>query len=273
MKRTSVTLRRILGDKRLYLIFALLLGLLWLSLVFNMRANYRYKTFLDLASQAAHPNQAARSLGLEGQYETMEQVWEAYVDDPGRAEYYLLTILCNASFAGTMTAILFSLWFVARGIAGRQASQLMLRGASRAAVFRQLLCPCLGFALLFRWGFFALCFAVMPVHTEYFPGDHLRIAVGCWLLLSAADTAFFSIVAFALPPAAAAAADMGAAALILCLPRARRRLAPLTVLIEKSVWKPEVFPGALPVAAVAGGAVLALSLLAAWLLFRKRELP
>ena len=273
MKRTGVTLCRILGDKRLYLIFALLLGLLWLSLVFDMRANYRYKTFLDLAGQAVHPNQAARSLGMEGQFETMEQVWETYVDNPARAEYYLLTILCNASFAGTLTAILFSLWFIARGIAGRQASLLMLRGASRAAVFRQLLCPCLGLALLFRWGFFALCFAVMPVHTEYFSGDYLRGAAACWLLLSAADAAFFSIAAFALPPATAAAADMGAAALILCLPRALRRLAPLAALIDRSFWRPEAFPGALPAAAVAGGAVLVLSLLAAWLLFRKRELP
>ena len=273
MKRTGVTLRRVLGDKRLYLILALLLGLFWLSLTFNMKANYRYKTFLTLSSQAVHPNQLARSLGLEGQYETMEQVWESYVDDPDRAEYYTLSILCNASFTGTLAAILFSLWFIALGIAQGHASALLLRDASRPAAFRQLLWPCMGFTLLFRWGFFALCFAVMPVHTEYFPAPYLRCAVPVWLLLTAADTAFFSVAAFALPPAAAAAADMGAAALVLCLPRALRRLAPLTALSDKALWKPEVFPDILPAAAVAGGAVLLLSLLAARLAFRKRELP
>lgn len=273
MNRTGVTLRRILGDWRLYLAFALLTGLLWLGLTFNMKAGYRYKTFLTLASEAVHPNQIARSLGLEGQYETVEQVWETYVDDPDRAEYYTLAILCNASFTGTLAAVFFSFWLVARSIDGGHASALLLRGASRAAVFRQLLCPCLGLTLLFRWGFFALCFAVMPVHTEYFPAPYLRGVVPVWLLLSAADTAFFSVAAFALPPAAAGAADMGAAALVLCLPRELGRLAPLTALTDKALWKPSAFPGVLIAAAVAGGAVLLASLAAAWLLFRRRELP
>ncbi len=89
MSRTSVTLRRTLGDRRLYLLLAVLLFLFWASQRMGMAANYRRDVFEGkIARQAVHPNHAARSLGVEGQFETMEQVWDAFVDDPERAEYY-----------------------------------------------------------------------------------------------------------------------------------------------------------------------------------------
>ena len=273
MPRTGVTLRRILGDRRLYLLLAVLIFLFWASQRMGMAANYRHDVFETMiARQAAHPNQAARSLGVEGQFETMEQVWDAFVDDPERAEYYYRMALLSPFFPGLLANFLLSFWLIGRSLERRQASLLLLHGAGRGAAFRQLLFPYLGGALLLRWGFFALDFLCLPIHAEYFPPGYLRTTVLTCLLMTGADAAFFAVLAFALPPAAALGADLGAAAALLLLPRPLRGLLPLGALCDESLWTPSAFSESLPAAAVCAGAVLIVSLLASWLLFRKKDL-
>ncbi len=273
MSRTGVTLRRILGDRRLYLLLAVLLFLFWAGQRMGMPAYYRHDVFEGkIARQAVHPNQAARSLGVEGQFETMEQVWEAFVDDPERAEYYYQAALLFPFFPGLLADFLLSFWLIGRSLQRRQASALLLHGAGRGAAFRQLIFPYLGAALLLRWGFFALDFLCLPIHAEHFPPGYLRASVLFWLLATGADAAFFAVPTFALPPMAALGADFGAAAALLLLPRPLRRLLPLGALSDASLWKPSAFSESLPAAAVCTGAVLIASLLASWLLFRKKDL-
>ena len=272
MGRTPYTLRRILGDWRFYLLLALLLGAFYFGLVGFIATPYRYRHFAEVARFANAPDVAARQMGLEGQFDSMDQVWETYVDCPERAEYYYLAALCGCSAAGTLAAVLLSFWIIGRGIQGRHASELLLRGAGRPAAFRQLLCPYLGAALLLRWGFFALCFAVMPLRTAQLPPAYFRQTVGSWLLMAAADTAFFAFTAFALHPVLALGADLGAAALALLLPASLRRLLPLAALNEQSLWKPEIFPGPLDASAAAAAVLLLASLTGAWLAFRKKDL-
>ncbi len=272
MGRTRYSLRRILGDWRFYLLAALLLAAFYFGMVSGFSTQYRYRHFAEVARFANVPGQAARQMGVEGQFDTMEQVWEAYVDCPERAEYYYLSALCNVSAAGTLAAVLFSFWLIGRSILGRHASELLLRGAGRPAAFCQLLFPYLGTTLLLRWGFFALCFAVMPIRVRHFPPDYLRDTTVIWLLLSAADTAFFGFTAFAFHPYIAMGADLGAAALALLLPASLRRLMPLAALSDRSLWKPEAFPGPLYTAAIVGGAILLASAAGAWLAFRRKDL-
>lgn len=272
MGRTRYTLRRILGDWKLYLLLALLLIAFYFGLVSGIGVQYRYRRFAEVARFANVPNVAARQMGLEGDFDSMDQVWETYVDCLDRAEYYYLAALCGCSAAGTLGSVLLSFWLIGRGIQGRHASELLLRGAGRPAVFRQLLLPYLGASLLLRWGFFALCFAVMPIRTAHFPPAYFRETVGIWLLLSAADAAFFGFTAFALHPYIALGADLGAAALVLLLPASLRRLLPLAALSDKSLWKLEAFPGPLYAAAIVGGALLLASVGGSWLTFRRRDL-
>ncbi len=272
MGRTRFGLRRILGDWRFYLLVALLLAAFYLGMVSGFSAQYRYRHFAEVARFANVPSQAARQMGVEGQFDTMDQVWEAYVDCPDRAEYYYLSTLCNASAIGTLASILFSFWLIGRSIQGRHASELLLRGAGRPAAFCQLLAPYMGVSLLLRWGFFALCFAVMPIRVQHFPPDYLRDTVLTWLLLSAADTAFIGFTAFAFHPYIAPGADLGTAALVLLLPKSIQRLLPLAALNDKSLWKPDAFPGPLYTAALVGSVILLASLTGAWLFFRRKEL-
>jgi len=272
MGRTRYTLRYLLGDWRFYLLLALLLGAFYFGLAGSIAVPYRYRRFAEIARFANVPDVAARQMGLEGNFDSMEQVWETYVDCPEKAEYYLLAALCGCSAAGTLASVFFSLWFIGRSIRARHASELLLRGAGRAAAFRQLLCPCLGASLLLRWGFFALCFAVMPIRTGNLVPDYFRGTVVLWLLLSAADAAFFAFTAFAFRPALAIGADLGAAALVLLLPASLRRLLPLAALCDRKLWTPEAFPGVRSPAAAAALAILLVSLLGSWLAFRKKDL-
>ena len=272
MSRTGATLRRILGDWRLYLLLAALLFLFWAVQQMGIPANYRHDVFEGkIARQAVHPNQAARSLGLEGQFETMEQVWDAFVDDPERAEYFYLMALLADFLPGLLTNLLLSFWLIGRNLQRRQASALLLHGAGRGAAFRQLIFSYLGLALLLRWGFFAIDLLCLPIHAEYFPPGYVRVSVLRWLLVTGADAAFFAVAAFALPPLAALGADFGAAAALMLLPGPLRRLLPLGALTDASLWRPSDHSGSLP-AAVCAGAVLIASLLASWLLFRKKDL-
>ncbi len=272
MGRTRFGLRRILGDWRFYLLVALLLAAFYLGMVSGFSAQYRYRHFAEVARFANVPSQAARQMGVEGQFDTMDQVWEAYVDCPDRAEYYYLSTLCNASAIGTLASILFSFWLIGRSIQGRHASELLLRGAGRPAAFCQLLAPYMGVSLLLRWGFFALCFAVMPIRVQHFPPDYLRDTVLTWLLLSAADTAFIGFTAFAFHPYITLGADLGAAALVLLLPGAVRRALPLGALNDAGLGRTEALPGPRQTAAVAAGVTLLASLLGAWLAFRRKDL-
>ena len=272
MGRTRYTLRRILGDWRSYLLLALVLAAFYFGLVSRLDTQYRYRHFAEIARFANVPGQAARQMGVEGRFDTMEQVWEAYVDSPDRAEYYYLALLCNASAAGTLASILFSFWIIGRSILGRHASELLLRGAGRPAAFCQLLFPYLGASLLLRWGFFALCFAVLPIRVGRFPPGYFPETALIWLLLSAADTAFFGFTAFAFHPYLALGADMGAAALALLLPGSLRRLLPLAALNETGLWKTEALPGLRQTAAIAAGVIFLASLFGAWLVFRGKDL-
>ena len=181
MRRTRYTLRRLFFDWRIYLLLALLFGLFALGLITGIGAEYRYRNFAEKARFAIQPDYAAGYLDLEGHFDSMEQVWAAYVDSPDCAVYYYLSALCNASLAGSLASMLFSFWIIGRGLPGRHASELLLRGASRGGAFRQLLCPYLGVSLLLRWGFFALCFAVLPIQTDYLSADYLRGTALCWL--------------------------------------------------------------------------------------------
>ena len=272
MGRTRYTLRRILGDWRLYLLLALLLAAFYFGLVSRLGAQYRYRHFAEIARFANVPAQAALQMGVEGQFDTMEQVWEAYVDAPDKAEYYYLALLCNASAAGTLASILFSFWIIGRSILGRHASELLLRGAGRPAAFCQLLFPYLGASLLLRWGFFALCFAVLPIRVGRFPPGYFPETALIWLLLSAADTAFFGFIAFAFHPYLALGVDMGAAVLVLLLPGSLRRLLPMAALNETGMWKMEALPGPRQAAAIVAGVIFLASLLGAWLAFRRKDL-
>ena len=113
----------------------------------------------------------------------------------------------------------------------------------------------------------------MPIRLHHFSPGYFQETAAIWLLLSAADTAFFGFTAIALPALAAVCADLGAAALALLLPASLRRLLPLAVLSDKDLWKTEAFPGTLYAAAAAAGALLLLSVAGAWLVFRKKDLP
>ena len=93
-----------------------------------------------------------------------------------------------------------------------------------------------------------------------------------WLLLSAADTAFFGFIAFAFHPYLALGVDMGAAVLVLLLPGSLRRLLPMAALNETGMWKMEALPGPRQAAAIVAGVIFLASLLGAWLAFRRKDL-
>lgn len=271
MRRTRCTFRHLFFDWRSHLILALLFGLIALSLTIGISKEYRYRNFYEKARFAIQPDYAAGYLGLEGDFESFEQVWATYVDSPNLAEYYYLSALCNASLAGTLASILLSFWIIGRCIQERYAAELVMHGASRGAAFLQLFFPYFFANIILRWGFFALCFAIMPIHTEYFSSDYFQVSVLCWLLLSAADTAFFAFTAFAFHPFIAIGADLGVAALVLILPNVLRHLMPLSALNDKSLWMPEAFPGSLYTVAIVGGVLLLSSVCGSFLTFRNRD--
>ncbi len=272
MRRTQYTLRHYFRDWRIYLLLLLLFGLFALGLVAGIDKEYRYRTFYEKARFAIQPDFAAGYLGLEGDFESFEQVWATYIDSPELAEYYYLSALCNASFAGTITSILLSFWIIGRGIQGRHASELVIRGASRGAAYRQLLCPYYFITLLLRWGFFALCFAILSIHTEYFPPGYFQSTVLCWLLLAAADTAFFGFTASAFNPLLAMGIDMGITALGIALPKALRKLIPIAMLNEKTLWTSDSFSGSFFAAVISSGVILLVSLAAGRIAFQRKTL-
>ncbi len=270
MRQTRFQLGRLLGDWRFLLAFGALFGLLWWETVGNMPNTFSYSAFRRVHSQA-NLDDMALSMGVDGEYDRVEELWEAFVDDPDTAQYYYLCTLCNLFFSPLMVNTLLAVWIIGYGIQGRSVSAMVLRGGSRLGAFLRLLLPYLLLALLLRWGVAFLSLSSFPIRWIYIPPDYLLQTIRLWLLMTASDVCLTGFVAFAVGSFAAVGLNLCRIPLLLMLGPARRVL-PFAALSSKELWKPENTPASLVPAAAVAAVLLALSLLGSWLVFRKKEL-
>ena len=270
MRLTGFSLRRLFGDWRFLLAFILLFFLCWWELAGGMRTTISFGAFMR-AHSFVSADSLGQSLGLTGSYDTAEAMWEAFVNDPEIAQYYYLCALCNTSLAPFIANVLLSVWIIGYGIRKRAASEMLLRGGSRRAVFLQLLLPYLFCALLVRWGVAFGCFMSFPIRWEYIPPEYRRQTVSLWLLITAEDVCLSAFIAFAVGPFAAIGLNL-CRMLEVLLPAAVRRALPFMAAGAKDLFKPENAPAALYPAAAVAAAVTAASLLGSWLVFRKKDL-
>lgn len=272
MKQTRYHLGSLLGDWRFLLAIAMLFGLLWWETVGNMPNTFSYSAFMRVHSQVGLGlEKMGESLGVDGSYDRVEDLWEAFVDDPIVAQYYYLSTLCNLVFAPLAVNALLSIWIIGQGIRGRSVSAMLLRGASRTGVFLRLLLPYLLLALLLRWGVAFCCFRFFPIRWGYFPPDYRGWTLRFWLLFTAAEACLSGFIAFAVGPLAAVGLNLSQIPLLLVL-RPVRRLIPMSALGDKELWKPGSDPAALIPAAVVAAVLILASLLGSWLVFRKKDL-
>ena len=270
MRQTRFQLGRLLGDWRFLLALGALFGLLWWETVGNMPNTFSYSAFRQVHSQASLDDMAL-SMGVDGEYDRVEELWEAFVDDPDTAQYYYLCTLCNLFFSPLMVNTLLAVWIIGYGIQGRSVSAMVLRGGSRLGAFLRLLLPYLLLALLLRWGVAFLSLSSFPIRWIYIPPDYRRQTIRLWLLMTASDVCITGFVAFAVGPFAAVGLNLCRIPLLLILGPARRVL-PFAALSSKELWMPENTPASLVPAAAVAAILLALSLLGSWLIFRHKEL-
>jgi hypothetical protein len=272
LRRTAFSLGRLLGDWRFLLTFLALIGLTCWDTTSIMTRSLRYPAFMELERWAT-PDSVARSYGLEGHFESLDEVWETMNRMPEHAEYLFLCALCNPSISVILSGLILSQWAAGRGIRGSCAAALLLRGASRAEIFARFWLAALGAILLVRWLVCALCLLTFPIRWELLPPGYGARALRLWLLFTAAEAGIYVFFAFALRPFAAVSTQLGLMILsMLLLPGGVRRYLPSSALGNKRLWRPEESLVPLTGPALAAGALLLLSLAGSWLAFRKKEL-
>ena len=266
LRRTVYNLRRLLGDWR----FPLVLLLLFCTVLWDTTSTVRsmsYGRFLASYGEMS-PDAVALACGLEGAYDSLDEVWEAFAARLDNAEYYFLCALCNPVLSTLLSGLFLSQWVTGLGIRRRHASELLLRGGTRRAVFFQLFLPALAAVLLVRWGVCLVCLALFPIRWQAFPVGYAVRAVRLWLLLTAAEASVYVFLAFAPHPSSAVAAALVWKIGGSLLPRELRFL-PLNV---KDLWKVSEGLSELRLAPWGALGVLLAALAGSWLLFRKRDL-
>ena len=272
LRRTAFSLHRLLGDWRFLLTFLALLGLIYWDTASTMTRSLYYSAFMELERWDT-PDGVALAYGLEGHYENLEDVWETMKAMPERAEFLFLCALCNPSLSVIIAGLCISLWAAGQGVRGPCAAMLRMRGASRREVFAHFFLAALGAVLLARWLVCAFCLLTFPIRWELLPTGYGAKALGLWLLFTAAEAGIYVFFAFALRPFAAASTHLCLMILnMLLLPGKVRRYLPSSALAAKKLWRPEASLGPLGGPALAAAAILLLSLLGSWLVFRKKEL-
>ncbi len=269
LRRTLYLPRRLLGDWRFLLALLLLfLFLLWeITDVMHTLGYSRFLSHYDRLDPAA----VAVSYALEGEFDSLEEVWAAWLAQPEAAEYYFLSACCNTSLGSFLGILVLSLWVAGRGVRERSASALRMAGCGRLGVFLRLWIPAHACILLVLWGVFALCLRTFPIRWELLAADYVRRAVRLWLLFTASEAAVYVFLAVALGPFAATGAGLGVFLFPFLLPSALRRYFPGWAMADKKLWRPGGLTQLRPPAVVAA-VVLVLALLGAWLVFRKKEL-
>ena len=272
LRRTAYSLHRLLGDWRFLLTFLALLGLIYWDTTSTMTRSLYYSAFIELERWNT-PDGVALAYGLEGHYDSLDDVWETMKDMPEHGEYLFLCALCNPSLSVILAGLCFSLWAAGQGVRGPCAAVLRMRGASRPEVFAHFFLAALGAILLARWLVCAFCLLTVPIRWELLPPGYGARALPLWLLFTAAEAGIYIFFAFALRPFAAASTHLGLMILnMLLLPGRIRRYIPSSALANKKLWMPEASLRPLRGPALAAGAILLLSLLGSWLVFRKKEL-
>ncbi len=269
LRRTLYLPRRLLGDWRFWLTLLLLfLFLLW-EITGDMHT-LGYNRFLSRYGWM-DPARVAVSHALEGEFDSLEEVWAAWLGQPEAAEYYFLCACCNTALGNFLCSLILSLWVAGRGVRDRSASALRMAGCSRLGVFLRLWVPAHACILLILWGVFALCLRTFPIRWELLAAGYVRRVVCLWLLFTASEAAVYVFLALALGPFAAAGASLGVFFFPFLLPAALRRYFPGWAMADKKLWRPGGL-SQLRLPAVAAAVILILALLGAWLVFRRKEL-
>ena len=270
MHMTGYALRRLFGDWRFLLLLPGLLLLLFSDAASSVNS-MSYDRFIGVY-RAISPDNVALAYGLEGHYETLDEVWAAFSVTAYASEYYFLCAFFNVDLSGFLCNFFLSLWIVWQSIRGRCASALIRHGDGRFAVFARLAVIALGMILLLRCLICAFCLRVFPIRWESLDPAYVRRVLGLWLLFLAAEASVYVCLSFALPPFAAFSAAVVFNLSPAFLPAYFRRFFPSFVTTNKQLWRTDAASALLRPPAVAAAVVLGASLLGAWLVFRKKEL-
>ena len=272
-----VRLRRLAGDWRFWLLFAGLAFLLhWGTTgpMIDSNASKFLRRYESGALSSVSPRSVAHNLGLdetgEENFETMYDVWEAYRrGSPTRTEFHFLGALCNPALSRYLLFLLLSLLIAGDG---RAASAMVRRGSRRITVFLTLFLSYFALVMLLCAGMLWLELRTLPIGFRWLPEGYAAKTLRLWLLFTASDACLFAFAAIAFRPFAALAFDLGLIGLAILRPASLVGVFPLGVTGSKDLWRIETGFGALENAAVAAAAYLLLSLLGAWLVFRRKEL-
>ncbi len=221
---------------------------------------------------ALPPDKVALAYGLEGHYETLEEVWDAFHRTADASEYYFLCAFFNSDLSGFLCSLSLCLWVVLQGVRGRCASALLQRGCSRFGVFARMAFPVMGMILLLRGLICAFCLYVFPLRWELLDIAVVHRVTGLWLLFIAGEASVYLFLSFALTPFAAVAAGLAFNLCPALLPPSLRRFLPSFVTTNKQLWRSDAAPALLRGPAAAAAVILVLALTGAWLAFRKKEL-
>ncbi len=272
LRQTAYQLGRLLRDWRFLLTFLALIGLVYWDTASTMTYSLYYPAFMKLERWNT-PDGVALAYGLDGHYESLDEVWETMDRLPERAEYLFLCAFCNPSLGVILSGFILSQWAAGQGIRNGCASALRLRGASRPEVFAGFYLTALGAILLVRWLVCAFCLLTFPIRWELLPPGYGTRALRLWLLFTAAEAGTYVFFAFALGPFAAVSTHLGLMILaMLALPGSVRRYLPSSALANKKLWQHTEALAPLTGPAISAAVILLASLLGAWLVFRKKEL-
>ncbi len=270
MRMTGYALRHLFGDWR-FPALLLCLCLLLFSDAASTVNSMSYHRFMGVYN-AISPDKVALAYGLEGHYETLDEVWDAFQRTADASEYYFLCALFNVNISGFLCNVSLALWVVRQGVHGRCASALLRHGCSRFGVFARLTFAAMGVILLLRCLICAFCLRVFPVRWELLDIAVVYRALGLWLLFLAGEASVYLCMAFALPPFAAVCAGVAFNLSPALLPPSFHRFLPSFVTTNKQLWRSDSAPALLRGPAVAAAVILVLALTGAWLVFRKKEL-
>ena len=149
---------------------------------------------------------------------------------------------------------------------------MVRRGSRRITVFLTLFLSYFALVMLLCAGMLWLELRTLPIGFRWLPEGYAAKTLRLWLLFTASDACLFAFAAIAFRPFAALAFDLGLIGLAILRPASLVGVFPLGVTGSKDLWRIETGFGALENAAVAAAAYLLLSLLGAWLVFRRKEL-
>ena len=270
MRMTGYALRHLFGDWR-FPALLLCLCLLLFSDAASTVNSMSYNRFIGVYN-AISPDKVALAYGLEGHYETMDEVWDAFQGTDYASEYYFLCAFFNVNISGFLCNVSLALWVVWQGVRGRCASALLQHGCSRFGVFARLAFTALGVILLLRCLICAFCLRVFPIRWERLDIAVVRRVMGLWLLFMVGETSVYLCMSFALPPFAAVVAGIAFNLSPALLPPSFHRFLPSFVTTNKQLWMSDSAPALLRGPALATAVILILALTGAWLAFRKKEL-